>query len=75
MNFLKDVAKNGARLLHITSDIESEDKLVLEGRYGIANEFPLKTLEKKLKQVSRDGLFVDVIGIALPRSVNVGKVF
>lgn len=46
MKFLKDVAQNGARLLHITSDIESEDKLYLEGRYGIANEFPLRTLEK-----------------------------
>lgn len=72
---LKDIAKNGSRLLHITSDIDHSDKLCVEGRYGICNEIPLKRLEATFKQISPFGLQVDVVGIALPRSVKVGKVF
>ena len=45
---LKDVAKNGSRLLHITSDIGDENKLCFEGRYGIANEIPFKRLDQTL---------------------------
>ena len=73
--FLKDIAKHGSRLLHITSDIAKEGKLCIEGRYGICNEIPLKKLESTFKQISPFGLQVDVVSIALPRSVDVGKVF
>ena len=75
LKFLKDIARNGSRLLHITSDIESENTICLEGRHGIANDYPLKTLENKIRLISRDGLLVDVIGIGIPNSVNVGKMF
>ena len=53
---LKDIAKNGSRVLHITSDIEGGNELCLEGRYGICNKLPLKRLETMLKQISPFGL-------------------
>ena len=53
---LKDIAKNGSRLLHITSDISDSNKLCVEGRYGINNELPVKRLESTLKQISPFGL-------------------
>ena len=69
---LKDIAKNGSRVLHLTSDIEGSTELCLEGRYGICNKLPLKRLESMLKQISPFGLQIDVAGIALPHSVNLG---
>ena len=47
--FLKEVAKNGTRLLHLTSDIGDENKLIVEGRYGIANDLPNKRLDQLIR--------------------------
>ena len=54
--FLKEIAKNGTRLLHITSDIFKENELCSEGMYGICNELPLKKLHNSLKQIAPYGL-------------------
>ena len=72
---IKDIAKNGSRVLHITSDIEGSNELCLEGRFGICNKLPLKRLESTFKQIALYGLQIDVAGIALPHSVNLGRVF
>ena len=47
--FLNDIAKEGSRLLHITSDIYEPDKLWVEGSYGIGNEIPMKKLDQQLR--------------------------
>jgi len=73
--FLSDIAKNGSRLLHITSDVAFEDRLCVEGFYGISCEIPLRRLEQIFKNHQHFGLQVDVVGIALPQSVKVGRVF
>ena len=75
MRLLKDIARHGSRLLHITSDIAESNSLCIEGSYGICNQYPLKNLEKTLRQIQPFGLQVDVIGIALPKSVKLGQVF
>ena len=75
MKLLKDIANHGSRLLHITSDIAESNHICLEGRFGICNQMPLRSIESTLKQISKVGLQVDVIGIAIPDSVKVGKVF
>ena len=73
--FIKDIAKNGSRLLHLTSDIPDPNKLNCEGRFGICNEFPIKSLEKTIKGIAPFGLPVDVVGLGLPNSVKIGRVF
>ena len=35
---LTEIAKEGSRVVHLTSDIFDKDKLWVEGSYGIANE-------------------------------------
>lgn len=72
---IREISKNGSRVLHITSDIEGNNELCLEGRYGICKKLPLKHLESMLKKLSPFGLQIDVVGIALPHSVNLGQVF
>lgn len=37
LKLLKEIAKNGSRLLHITSDISNSNQLCIEGHYGICN--------------------------------------
>ena len=73
--FVKEIAKNGSKLLHITSDIEAPKKLCVEGRWGVCNDITLKSMEKTFKQISPFGLQIDVVGIALPNSTDIGHVF
>ena len=72
---MKEIAKNGSKLLHITSDIEAPKKLCVEGRWGVCNDITLKSMEKTFKQISPFGLQIDVVGIALPNSTDIGHVF
>ena len=44
--FLKDVAKNGSRLLHLTSDVEQSQSLCVEGLHGINCQLPFKTIDR-----------------------------
>ena len=59
----------------MTSDIEEAGKLCIEGVYGICDIIPLKILERQFKDLSPAGLHIDVVGLALPHSVGLGKVF
>ena len=43
---LTEIAKEGSRLVHLTSNIFEKDKLWIEGSHGIANEKPTKNLNK-----------------------------
>ena len=54
--FLNDIASEGSRLLHVTSDIYEPDKLWVEGSHGIANEIHLKKLEQQFKHLAPYGL-------------------
>lgn len=73
--FLAEVAKEGTRLLHITADLYERDKLWVEGTNGVAEEIPLRHLEQMLSKIAPYGLPIDVVDIAMPNSINIGRVF
>lgn len=73
--FLTEVAKEGSRLLSITSDFFEPDQLCIEGVHGVSEKIPLQELQDMLEQIAPSGLPIDVIDIALPQSVKIGQVF
>lgn len=45
MKFLKDIARYGSKLLHISSDIYNSHELCIEGRNGICKSYPMQHIE------------------------------
>ena len=74
-HFLKQVAKEGTCLLHLTSDIYQPDSIWIEANNSVAEEIPLELLAKYLKHWQPYELPIDVLGLALPKSMAIGKVF
>ena len=50
--FLKEVAKEGTRVLHLSSELYEHNKLWIEGKYGIAEEINIRQLEQMLEKIA-----------------------
>ena len=68
----KETITNGAKLLHLTSDVVKENCIVFEKDFGIAKEISMQKLTYLMDKLERK---IDVVGIAVPNSQLIGQVF
>ena len=79
-SFLKRVAKYGTRLLHVTSDLVSEDHLCVEGQNGVCERIHIDDLYNLFEshcehidpETKKKKLQIDIVAIAIPESVKIG---